>query len=66
VLVAEMTEEATRKKTSLSSATSTRARKAPIRLLPNSARSNVFAREEEGADGATQRALLELNIRLCW
>jgi hypothetical protein len=26
----------------------------------------LFAREEEGAEGATRRALLELTIRLFW
>jgi hypothetical protein len=48
-LVAEMTEAAARKKTSLSSATSTRARKPPM-AAPKLHSSTVFAREEEGAE----------------
>ena len=65
MLVAEMTEAATRKKTSLSSTTSTRARKAPM-AAPKLRSSNMFAREEEGAERATRRALLKLTIRLFW
>ena len=33
---------------------------------PHPAPRTMFAREEEGAEGATRRALLELSIRLFW
>ena len=49
-------EAVARKKTSLSSTTSTRPRKAPTGCSQTRS-SNMFAREEEGAEGATQRAL---------
>jgi hypothetical protein len=64
VLVSEMTEAAAAKKTSLSSTTSTRPRKASTTPLPHTPLLEMFAREEEGAEGATRRALLKLSMRL--